>query len=346
MMNIMRHFSLARLSKSKNFIFGVAMVVTVLALSFGNSPAHSAGFVSSEVHFADASVSGLSIVPASCPSDPHYSGECSTSCSNGLNISQYASCACPSGKHQSGASCVADSCANGLNISAHPSCSCASGEHQSGASCVADSCANGLNISAHPSCNCPVNYVVQNGQCVLSCPAGQHAVGELCVCDSTNLQANSNGQCTAQVCSSGFILVNGQCVRENVCTLPVTCSDSTHTLNQCTNEQTDCAAINGEGWICDSGSCHAPPPPIASISAIPSLVPPGRTTNVAWTSSNTRSCSVSGTNGDGPWSGRSGSQASAAIRAQVIYTLTCVGLDGASITRTVTVNIIPNWHEQ
>lgn len=34
-------------------------------------------YASPEVKFADASASGLSIVPASCPSSPHYSGECS-----------------------------------------------------------------------------------------------------------------------------------------------------------------------------------------------------------------------------------------------------------------------------
>lgn len=34
------------------------------------------GFISSEVNFADASQSGLSIVPASCPSSPNYAGEC------------------------------------------------------------------------------------------------------------------------------------------------------------------------------------------------------------------------------------------------------------------------------
>ena len=38
---------------------------------------HRAPFSSSEVRFTDASASGLQIVPASCPSDPHYSGECS-----------------------------------------------------------------------------------------------------------------------------------------------------------------------------------------------------------------------------------------------------------------------------
>ncbi len=43
--------------------------------SFDPKGAHY-GFVSSEVHFADISESGLSIVPASCPSSPDYAGEC------------------------------------------------------------------------------------------------------------------------------------------------------------------------------------------------------------------------------------------------------------------------------
>ncbi len=40
-------------------------------------------FTSVEAKFTDASTGGLAIVPASCPSDPHYAGECSgTPCPN------------------------------------------------------------------------------------------------------------------------------------------------------------------------------------------------------------------------------------------------------------------------
>lgn len=46
-------------------LYGVSLTVEPVA------------FVSSEVRFADASASGLAIVPASCPSNPHTSLECS-----------------------------------------------------------------------------------------------------------------------------------------------------------------------------------------------------------------------------------------------------------------------------
>ena len=46
------------------------LVFAVLAL-WATDTSQDSAFLSSEVHFADASPSGLSIVPASCPSDPH-----------------------------------------------------------------------------------------------------------------------------------------------------------------------------------------------------------------------------------------------------------------------------------
>ncbi len=199
---------------------------------------------------------------------------------------------------------------------------------------------------------CPTGQSCVNGQCVYTCPAGQHTVGQACICNDTNLPPDTNGQCTTPVCPAGYQydFVTRRCVEIDQCTLPVTCLDRTHILDQCTGETTDCVATRGEGSYCQSGSCRPPPPPIASITAVPSLVRLRGTTNVAWTSSNTRSCRVTGTNGDGgqinPWTGRSGSQRSAPIRAQVVYTLSCIGLDGSSITKTVKVNIIPNWNEQ
>ena len=53
----------------------LAMVALAAFSTFGQ-PEYS--FESSEVKFADASPSGLSIIPASCPSSPHYAGECSS----------------------------------------------------------------------------------------------------------------------------------------------------------------------------------------------------------------------------------------------------------------------------
>ena len=64
---------------SRVFNARVALVIAVLflvATAFVTYGA-SSGFMSSEVRFSDASLrSGLAIVPASCPSSPHYEGEC------------------------------------------------------------------------------------------------------------------------------------------------------------------------------------------------------------------------------------------------------------------------------
>lgn len=49
-------------------------------------------FTSSEVAFADGSTSGLAIVPASCPSNPHVTGE-----GFGWTTTGSASCSCTSG---------------------------------------------------------------------------------------------------------------------------------------------------------------------------------------------------------------------------------------------------------
>lgn len=56
----------------------VAVAALIIVSGISTSSGQSA-HVSPEVYFADASQSGFSIIPASCPSDPHYSGQCSGS---------------------------------------------------------------------------------------------------------------------------------------------------------------------------------------------------------------------------------------------------------------------------
>lgn len=72
----------------KELLFVVLMGIVSLALYTYIPHLDASGFESSEVKFADASPSGLSIVPASCPSDNHgglYSCTCGAmrSCSAG-----------------------------------------------------------------------------------------------------------------------------------------------------------------------------------------------------------------------------------------------------------------------
>ena len=57
------------------------LVIAVVALVLLSAATHTRKtFSSVEVNFTDASAQGLAIVPASCPSNPHYSGQCGSSC--------------------------------------------------------------------------------------------------------------------------------------------------------------------------------------------------------------------------------------------------------------------------
>lgn len=57
------------------------LVLAFAALAILSALSHSRGtFSSVEVKFTDASAHGLAIVPASCPSNPHSSGQCGSSC--------------------------------------------------------------------------------------------------------------------------------------------------------------------------------------------------------------------------------------------------------------------------
>lgn len=355
----------------------VAVAIVVLGL-FNLFSSSQSGFRSSELMFTDPTAGGMHIVPASCPSDPHYSGECSVAIptptpSGYCSISSNPTYLTESGTGSTLAWYTSDGTFTYLGVTAtamptNISISSVGSVARSGSVEVAPSqtttytltgnytylgvtagsfaCSTVVNVVQ----SCPAGQVYVNGQCVYQCPGGQHAVGQVCICDDTNYPPDAQGQCTMQQCPTGYQWVNGQCVAVSQCQLPTSCADSTHVLNQCTGEATDCEATYGAGWFCSGGACRRPAPPVASISAVPSLVPPNRTTNIAWSSSNTRSCSVSGTNGDGgsdaPWIGINGSQVSRTITAQTSYTLTCVGLDGSTIKRTVTVNIIPNWNEE
>lgn len=224
---------------------------------------------------------------------------------------------------------------------------------------------DGTAESAEGEARCPATLTVTGDQCTPSYSCSGDGIlnsctGVVTLCPSG--QTCSNGQCTPQ-CPIGYVMQGGvcvqtkcpggfqydpgsaQCVRMNQCTLPPVCSSQTDVLDQCTGATINCTTAYGEGWYCSNGSCQRPPPPSASVSAIPSLVRPGLSTIVSWVSANTSSCHVSGNNGDGPWTGRTGAQTSSAIHAQVIYTLTCNGFDGSAITKIATTNVIPTWIE-
>ena len=59
------------------FLAVSALVLAILLLGYVQP---RSGIASSETQFTDPSESGLAIVPASCPSSPHNTGECTASC--------------------------------------------------------------------------------------------------------------------------------------------------------------------------------------------------------------------------------------------------------------------------
>src|SRR3989344_2786165 len=75
-----RHFHRSRVSMQTMLfsraalLLSITFILIIAALSFNSREP----FTSSEVKFSDSSMSGLSIMPASCPSDPHWEGECNS----------------------------------------------------------------------------------------------------------------------------------------------------------------------------------------------------------------------------------------------------------------------------
>ena len=165
------------------------------------------------------------------------------------------------------------------------------------------------------SCNtasCPIGYILQGTACIFS------------------------------ACPSGYKLQGTQCVASNQCTTPNYCKDK-DIVDGCTDK-----VVQICDWGCYSGRCKGIPPPSGTISAVPSLVHPGQTSSISWTSENVESCTVKSNNQDN-WTGLSSpGTISNPITSQTIFTLRCKALEGATpstIQKSVPVNIAPTWQE-
>ena len=71
----------------------------------------------------------------------------------------------------------------------------------------------------------------------------------------------------------------------------------------------------------------------------------GATTKIHWVTSHTKSCTVKGSSSD-LWTGTYGDEVSKPITGQTIITLSCVGADGVAVSKSVTINIAPQYTEQ
>ena len=198
-------------------------------------------------------------------------------------------------------------------------------------------------------CTCPISYTYTGGICeVTGCPSGF-------MCDIQKCLVKESGKqkCT---CPTSYTL------QGTICTafIPVDPEDpgckskgpvcsGNNIVNSCTgelmNNPSSCNLPDSAG--CSAGRCLPPPPAnIVTWSVRPALVQSGKTTSVSWQANYVNSCTVRGTNGDGPWSGASSTHISSPIIGQTIYTLSCVGFDAATTSRNGTVNIAPKFQEQ
>lgn len=104
--------------------------------------------------------------------------------------------------------------------------------------------------------------------------------------------------------------------------------------------------------VCPSGY-HGTPPVCyrdsagldASISVIPTIVAPGKTTTVVWSSSDAVFCVVKADSNDDAWNTPSGTVTSSPIERKTTYSIECGNSTGEINTASSTVYVVPNWQE-
>jgi len=111
------------------------------------------------------------------------------------------------------------------------------------------------------------------------------------------------------------------------------------TLPQCVNQKVQTCTYG-----CSVGQCLPQPTPNLTFTVTPLLVAKNGTLQVTWSTANVTSCNITGTNGDS-WTGTNGTQTSAHITSQTIYTARCIANDGSILTKSATVNLIPTFCE-
>src|SRR5262249_11887345 len=93
-----------------NLLIGALLVVVFSFAAVADI--HQKAFKSVEVQFTDTSHSGLAIVPASCPSNPHFAGDCLPS-GCGAGTLNDTCIYCPDGSLAPNGSAAACTCAQG-----------------------------------------------------------------------------------------------------------------------------------------------------------------------------------------------------------------------------------------
>jgi hypothetical protein len=306
--------------------------ITAIVLNESSIQRGAVAVASPEVHFTDASPDGLSIVPASCPSDP-YDADSPYGCSGSDPL-------CPDGSLAPNSDVTQCTCAQG-NTSA-----CSSNPNNNppgGPNNNPPGGPNGGSPGGGGPNGCPTGQLSENNQCVNQCDIGYTQEGGYCVSNACPIgYALEGNTCVFVSCPSGYTKEGNSCVLDQ-CSIGYSCIG-----NDLYYEDSSCVAslVQDCSYGCSVDACLPAPTPSASITAAPQIVKVGETSKITWSAQNVvlGSCKVTGTNGDS-WTGESGTQTSSAIEGQVVYTLNCTGLDDSSVTEQVTVNVVPTFQE-
>ncbi len=315
-------------SFTKEFKVALLLLAVVAIGLFLNLERSRASVSTAETRFVELSKSGYQIVPASCPSQPHYSGECST-------------------PPQPSSGCV---------ITANPSTISTNGSTDLAWSSVVDydnpwtrtlppivgNVAWASSVTLAPNVTTTYTLTGTRGyaygqptsfSCSVTVTVNPPACVPTSVCSGGNVTNSCTGAVT-QLCSYGCSA--GACSCVNICS-------GNNVVNSCTG-----ALVQTCSYACSSGSCVAPPPPTVSFQVTPKLLKSGRTAVVTWSSTNTTACTVTEDNPNitDSWTGTSNTRTTSAIAEQTTYRLSCTGLDTSVVTRSLTVNIVPTWQEQ
>ena len=188
----------------------------------------------------------------------------------------------------------------------------------------------------------PPPPVCTTSQCITAANVcGQVNIGSQNSCTgnicSATIPANPSGSCSvATACgvnATGFVGCNGAC---NITRYPFCASVN----NPNGDGEVEWITLNGSG----AGGGIGVTDVRAEIFARPTLVVPQGRTVVRWISTEATSCSVAGANGDA-WTGTTGEKISGRIAQETQYVLTCTGFNGAKVSDSVTVRIVPEWQE-
>jgi hypothetical protein len=317
----------------------VAVFVAGLSIHSSSEP-----FASAEVQFTDASVRGMHIVPASCPSDEHYVGECAPPVCNPPYYGTYPNCVYvppgTGGPGSVGGGGPPGVSGNACVIVLSPSTITLGGS--SAMSWNSNYAVFGIPFSMSGSITPTPGAVAASGATTVSPSVSTTYTGTFTPAGEGRLLGDKGSSWfTPVTCSARLTVlpaneVPGSCSVYNFCRG----SDVYQRTASCTDQFVRSCAFG-----CANGVCLGAPAPTGFLRAQPSLVRSGDTTTVEWSATHVRSCTVTGSNGDS-WSGRSGTQTSGDITSRTTYTLSCIGLDESVLEMTAVVNVTPIFDEQ